>query len=166
MNRIRRIGITFLLVISLSVIIHFTSDKTAKEPAAIKTIEVAPPVDGPELRAVTPDAGQIKKILTVYCFSDNQNDPNASFVREAIERNFAAELKSGVVVIKVIAADSAEEQRLMQEFKPVPPATILAVSINGQTADWKKISSPATEKSEDGGAYLLKAIRELLEKSK
>jgi len=66
----------------------------------------------------------------------------------------------------VIAADSAEKQRLMQEFKPVPPATILAVSINGQTADWKKISSPATEKSEDGGAYLLKAIRELLEKSK
>ena len=166
MNRIRRITITFLIVILLAVIVHFISDKTVKEPAAIKIIEVAPPVDGPELKAATPDAAQIKKILTVYCFPDGHNSYE-SFVREAVERDFAVELKSGVVVIKVIDADSAEKQRLIEEFKPVPPAVVLAVSINGKTADWKNLDK-IRELVADKNAYLdyiRNNIREFTEKN-
>ncbi len=160
MNRIRRIAITFLLVISLAVIIHFTSDKSTKEPAAIKTIEVAPPLDGPELKAATPDAAQIKKILTVYCFPDGHNSYE-SFVREAVERDFAAELKSGVIMIKEVDADSAEKQQLMQEFKPVPPAAILAVTINGKTFDWEKLPPGNGENDREN---ILKAVRAFLVK--
>lgn len=135
MNRIRRMVIIFLIVIAIAGIIHFTTDKTPKESAAIKAIEVAPPVDGPELRAATPDAAQTKKILTVYCFPDSGKRWE-SLVREAVEHDFAMEFKNGSVMVKVIDTDSAEKDRLMQEFKPVPPAVVLAVSINGKTTDW------------------------------
>lgn len=154
MNRVRRIVITFLIVIAIAGIIHFTSDRKTGEPAAAGAVEVAPPTDGPELKPAAPDAAQIKRILTIYCFPGSQAGRDYELlVREAAESSLAAELKNGTAVIKVIDADSAERQRLAQEFKPVPPAVVLALSINGKTAAWRNLEKSGNP-SADKNAFL------------
>ena len=168
MNRIRRIVITFLIVIAIAGIIHFTSEKSAKEPAAAKGVEVAPPVDGPELRPAAPDAARIKKILTVYCFTGRQAGREFELlVKEAVESGFAAKLKNGVIVIKVIDPDSAEKETLMQKFKPVPPSVILSVNVNGETATWLNLDKTGNLPSDKNAFlnYIRDNIRDFMEKN-
>ena len=167
MNRIRRIVITFLIVIAIAGIIHFTSEKNAKEPAAVKGVEVAPPVDGPELRPAAPDAARIKKILTVYCFPGSQTGKEYELlVKEAVESGFASELKNGVIVIKVMDTDSVEKETLIQKFKQVPPAVILAVIINGEPATWRNLDKTGNLSSDKNAFlnYIRDNIRDFMEK--
>lgn len=168
MNRIRRIVITFLIVIAIAGIIHFTSEKNTREPAAVKGVEVAPPVNGPELKPAAPDAALIRKNLTVYCFIGSQNGKEYELlVREAVESGFAAELKNGVVLIKVINPDSAEKQSLIQKFKPVPPSVILAVSVNGETTTWLNLDKTGNLSSNNNAflMYIRDNIRDFMEKN-
>ena len=168
MNRIRRIVITFLIVIAIAGIIHFTSDKKNGEPAAAGAVEVAPPTDGPELKPAVPDAAQIKRILTIYCFPGSQAGRDYELLaREAAESFLAAELKNGTAVIKVIDADSAERQRLAQEFKPVPPAVVLALSINGKTAAWRNLEKSGNPPADKNAFlnYIRDNIQEFMEKN-
>ena len=168
MNRIRRIIITFLIVIAIAGIIHFTSEKSAKEPPAVKGVEVVPPVDGLELRPAAPDAARIKKILTVYCFTGSQTGKEFELlVKEAVESGFAAELKNGVMMIKVIDPDSAEKQSLIQKFKPVPPSVILSVNVNGETATWLNLDKTGNLPSDKNAFlnYIRDNIRDFMEKN-
>ncbi|MFA6100662.1 MAG: hypothetical protein WCV67_09715 [Victivallaceae bacterium] len=163
MNRIRRIVITFLIVISIAGIIHFTSNKTGGAGAA-NTTEVAPPADGPELKAAAPEPAQNKKILTVYCFTDNQNGKSyESFVREAVERDFTDGLKSGVIVIKVIDAGSAEKPPLAVS----PPAVVMAASAGGQPAVWRNLDKTGALISDKNAFlnYIRDNIRDFMEKN-
>ena len=166
MNRIRRIVITFLIVIAVAGAIHFYSKPVRHESAAADAIEVAPPpaADGPVLKAAAPETMQIKKILTLYFFPDNAPD-NESFIRKAVEHSFAAEIKSGAVVLKVIDANSPERRQLIQAFKPVFPAIVLAVVSNGKINEWQTITPPPDKGRPDANTEdITKTIREYLEK--
>jgi len=66
-----------------------------------------------------------------------------------------------VIVIKVIHADSAEKERLMQMFKPVPPSAFLAVSAGDKTLDWEKLPPGNGENDREN---ILKAVRAFLVK--
>ena len=166
MNRIRRIVITFLIVIASAGAIHFYSKPARNESVASDALEVAPPpaAAGPVLKAAVPETMQIKKILTIYFFPDNVSG-NESFIRELIEHSFAAEIKRGAIVFKVINPNSTERQQLIQEFKPILPAVILAAVSGGRISEWKTITPLPYKDHLDGNAeYITKAIRESLVK--
>jgi len=159
MNRIRRIVITFLVVIAVAGIIHFTSKPvTAKPP-----VEVAPSTaDVPELRPAAPV--QSEKRLSVYYLAGKENSNNESFVQEIIAKNFAAEFKSGAIVFKVILADSPEYLQWTQEFKSAVPAVILEKNSSGEPSERKNISLLDFKNKTACAEDIVKAIHALLKK--
>lgn len=161
MNRIRRIAITFLIVIAVAGIIHFSSKPASVKPPA----EVAPPTTGmPELRPAAPALPE--KRLTVYYFAGNkaekENSDNESFVREMIAKIFAAELKSGAIAFKTINADSPEYPQWARELKSAAPAVILEVDSNGKPSERKNITPPDFKNKTACAEDIVNAINALL----
>jgi hypothetical protein len=158
MNRIRRIIITFLAVIAVAGIIHFTS----KPAQPVQPVEVAPSADVPELKPAALLAAPLEQSLTVYYSANDKN--HELLVREAVSLNFPEELKKGAVVFKAIGQDSPEYPQLLQAFKPVVPAVILSVNSGGKIAGWKNITPPDFKDRTGSAEYIAKELRLLLKK--
>ncbi|MHB9139995.1 MAG: hypothetical protein ACYC4Q_11390 [Victivallaceae bacterium] len=165
MNRIRRIIITFLVVIAVAGIIHFDSKPTATKQTAVQAIEAAPSTtEPPELRPAAALSLKHEKLLTVCFFADKDRSNNESFIRELITQNFPEELKNGEISFKIISANDREYQQLSNEPKPTSPAIILEANFNGNPAERKNLAKLDFKSKTACAEYIIREIKNLLKK--
>jgi len=90
-------------------------------------------------------AAQSKSFIAAYYFHGNFRCPTCKkmeqYSREAIEQNFAAQLKSGVVVFQPINIDESENEHFVQDYQLVTRSLVLVKYENGKQTAWKNLPS-------------------------
>lgn len=83
------------------------------------------------------------KFVTAYYFHGNFRCATCKkieqYSREAIELNFAQQLKSGALVFQAVNVDEPENQHFVQDYQLVTRSLVLVKYENGKQTAWKNL---------------------------
>ncbi len=102
---------------------------------------LAQPVAGAAQGVVAPMS--MPSQLVVYYFHGNARCPSCykleQFAKEAIEQNFADELKSGKIVFKIINIDKAGNDHFVTDYQLYTKSVVLSLVKNGKQVRYKNL---------------------------
>lgn len=84
-----------------------------------------------------------KTVVDVYYFHGNQRCMSCNkieaYTKEAVEKNFAADIKKGRVVMHVVNLDDAANKHYIQDFQIGAKSVLVTRSVDGKAESMRKL---------------------------
>jgi len=147
------LSIALLLFVAVCLVYAFVSDRGSNEvspeapPVAATDVAAVPPsgdvstgeTHSPEA-APTPAAKP--KLVAYYFHGDfrcNTCRAMERFAREAVEKDFADELKQGSVEWRAVNYDKSENEHYIKTYELSASAVVVALVVDGSPKRWRKL---------------------------
>jgi hypothetical protein len=114
--------------------------ETRRKPAAVAggDGEIAVTVAGSE------GGNDTGRKVVAYYFHSTKRCPTClkieSYTKESIERTFAKQLESGVLEMRLVNVDEAENAHFIDDYKLTTKAVVLSLRDNGEETKWKDLN--------------------------
>jgi len=100
-----------------------------------------PAPDAAAQQTVAPQSGA-HKVIAYYFHTDTRCSTCMkieAYSKEAIEKGFPEELKSGRLEMRIINYEKPEHRHFMQDYKLVSKSLVLANTVNGRQTEWTNL---------------------------